>query len=115
MVAALEGLLGPLKYPGACSLLAISAGLITLYRCCLTARTSEPPRGELGLEGDLLIFSGIAVAGLKVSSCLEYLLLAGGVGMVREAAEGRGDPEEGVYATLLSRPAKESCGHQHEP
>ena len=94
MVAALDGLLDGLKYPWACSRLAISAGLIIPYRCCLTTRTSDPARGELGLEGDLLTFSGIAVAGLKLSNCLEYLLLAVGVGMARAVAEGRGDPEE---------------------
>jgi hypothetical protein len=94
IVAALDGLLDPLKYPWACSRLAISAGLITPYRCCLTARTSCPARGELGLEGGLLTFSGIAVAGLKLSNCLEYLLFAGGVGMARVPTEGRGDPEE---------------------
>jgi hypothetical protein len=49
----------------------------------------------------------MAVGGVKPSNCLEYLLLAGGVGMARFAElEGRGDPDEGVYA---SRPAKESC------
>jgi hypothetical protein len=32
IVAALDGLLAPLKYPGVFSLLDISAGLITLYR-----------------------------------------------------------------------------------
>jgi hypothetical protein len=60
----------------------------------------------------LLKFSGIAVAGVKFSNCLEYLLFAGGVGMARVATEGRGDPEEGMYAKLLSRPAKESYCHQ---
>lgn len=57
-----------------------------------------------------MTFSGIAVAGLKLSNCLEYLLLAGGVGMARLLAElgGRGELEDdGVNA---SRPAKESYG-----
>jgi hypothetical protein len=50
------------------------------------------------------------VAGLKPSNCLEYLLLADGVGMALFAeVGGRGEPEEdGVYAKL-SKPAKESC------
>lgn len=49
------------------------------------------------------------MAGLKPSNCLEYLLLAGGVGITRLAERGgRGElEEEGVYAKL-SRPAKES-------
>ncbi len=96
-----------LKYPCAFSRLAISAGLITPYLCCLTARTSEPVRGEFGLDGGLLTFSGMDVAGLKPSNCLEYLLLEGGVGMARlPEFGGLGEPEDdGVYA---SRPAKES-------
>jgi len=104
IVAALDCPLA-LKYPGAFSLLAISAGLITPpYLGCLTARTSVEARGELGLDGGLLTFSGIEL-GLKLSNCLEYLLLAGGVGIVRLFA-GRGDPEEeGVY---VSRAANES-------
>src|SRR5713101_4837524 len=60
-----------LKYPCAFSRLAISAGLITPYLCCLTARTSDPVRGEFGLDGGLLTFSGMEVAGLKPSNCLE--------------------------------------------
>jgi len=50
----------------------------------------------------------MAVAALKPSNCLEYLLLAGGVGMARlPEFGGLGEPEEeGVYA--VSRPAKES-------
>ena len=50
------------------------------------------------------------VAGLKLSNCREYLLLAGGVGILRlPEFGGRGEPEEeGVYAKLLSSPAKES-------
>jgi hypothetical protein len=96
-----------LKYPCAFSRLAISAGLITPYLCCLTARTSDPARGEFGLDGGLLTFSGMEVAGLKPSNCLEYLLLEAGVGMARlPELGGRGEPEDdGVYA---SRPAKES-------
>jgi hypothetical protein len=52
-------------------------------------------------------FSGIEVAGLKPSNCLEYLLLEGGVGIaLLPEFGGRGEPDEdGVYA---SRPAKES-------
>lgn len=58
------------------------------------------------------MFSGTAVAGLKFSNCLEYLLLAGGVGIARVAEfRGRGDPvDEGVYE---SRPAKESYRYQY--
>lgn len=54
-------------------------------------------RGELGLEGGLVRFSGMAL-GLKFSNCLEYLLFAGGVGTLRLAEfGGRGEPdEEGV-------------------
>jgi hypothetical protein len=53
------------------------------------------------------MFSGMEVAGLKPSNCLEYLLLEAGVGMARlPELGGRGEPEDdGVYA---SRPAKES-------
>jgi hypothetical protein len=49
----------------------------------------------------------MAFGGVKPSNCLEYLLLAGGVGIALPVElEGRGDPEdEGVYA---SSPAKES-------
>jgi len=106
MVVPLDWLL-ELKYPCAFSRLAISAGLITPYLCCLTARTSEPVRGEFGLDGGLPTFSGIDVAGLKPSNCLEYLLLEGGVGMARlPELGGLGEPEDdGVYA---SKPAKES-------
>ena len=88
----------------------ISAGLITPYRCCLTALISEPAEGEVGLDSDLPTFSGMEAAGLKPSNCREYLLLASGVGMLRLAeVGGRGEPEdEGVYAKLLSRAAKES-------
>lgn len=109
LVAALVGIVDVLKYPWPCSRLACSAGLITPYRCCRTARTSEPASGELGLEGGLATFSGIAVAGLNPSNCLEYRLFAGGVGMALLAeVGGRGEPEEdGVYAKL-SNPAKES-------
>ena len=32
--------------------------------------------------------------------------------MARAVTKGRGDPEEGVYAKLVSRPAKESYCHQ---
>lgn len=73
----------------------------------LAVRASEPARGELGLDGGLLTFSGIAVAGLKLSNCLEYRLLAEGVGIDRlPEFGGRGDPDdEGVVA---SRPANES-------
>lgn len=52
------------------------------------------------------MFSGMAVGGVKPSNCLEYRLFAGGVGIALAAEfEGRGDPDEGVYA---SSPAKES-------
>lgn len=62
----------------------------------------------MGLEGGLETFSGIDVAGLKPSNCLEYLLLAGGVGIDLLELGGFGEPaEEGVYAKLSS-PAKES-------
>lgn len=107
--AAIGELLEVLKCPGACSRLAISAGLKTPY-LCLTARISDPASGELGLEGDLLTFSGIDVPGLKVSNCLEYLLLAVGVGIVRfPELGGRGEPDEdGVNERGFSRPAKES-------
>jgi hypothetical protein len=55
-------------------------------------------RGELGLEGGLLRFSGTEVAGLKPSNCLEYLLLELEVGITRlPELGGRGDPDdEGV-------------------
>jgi hypothetical protein len=40
-------------------------------------------------------FSGIAVAALKLSNCLEYLLFAGGVGMARlPEFGGRGEPDD---------------------
>ena len=53
-------------------------------------------------------FSGMEVAGLKPSNCLEYLLLAGGVGIDLLELGGLGEPVEvGVYAKLSS-PAKES-------
>lgn len=73
IVDALDGLLDPLKYPGAFSRLDCSAGLITLYRCALATRASDVVKGELGLEGGLLTFSGMAVG--KPSNCLEYRLL----------------------------------------
>jgi hypothetical protein len=109
IVAALEGLLVPVKYPWACSRRDISAGLITPYLCCLTVRTSDPGNGEFGLEDGRLEFSSIADVGPKLSNCLEYLLLAGGVGIARlPEFGGRGEPvEEGVYAKA-SKPAKES-------
>lgn len=105
-VAALVGF-EPLRYPWPC--LVISAGLMTPYLCCLAGLTSEPVRGEVGLEGGLETFSGIDEAGLKLSNCLEYLLFAGGVGTVLPELGGRGEPEdEGVYEKLPSRPANES-------
>lgn len=101
-VAALDGW----KYPCWLSLLAASAGLRTPAYPRLTCLESELARGELGLDGILLRFSGTAVGGLKLSNCLEYLLLAGGVGIDRPELRGLGEPdEEGVNA---SRPAKES-------
>jgi len=52
-------------------------------------------------------FSGIEAGGVKPSNCLEYLLLAGGVGRLPVLC-CLGEPvDEGLYAKL-SRPAKES-------
>ena len=55
----------------------------------------------------MLTFSGIEVTGLNPSNCLEYLLLAVGVGIDLLVLGGLGEEEDGVYAKL-SRPAKES-------
>lgn len=69
-----------------------------LYLCCLTARTSDPASGELGLEDGLLIFSGMAVTGVKASNCLENRLFAEVAGIVLVAEfKGFGEPvEDGV-------------------
>ena len=54
-----------------------------------------------------MAFSGIEAGGVKPSNCLEYLLLAGGVGRLPVLC-CLGEPvDEGLYAKL-SRPAKES-------
>ncbi len=46
---------------------------------------------------------------MNPSNCLEYLLFAEGVGRALLAEfGGRGDPDDGVYA---SSPAKESYAH----
>jgi hypothetical protein len=93
-VAALDCPLELLKYPGAFSLLAISAGLRTPpYLACLIVRTSADGKGELGRSEALLEFSDMELDE-KFSICLEYLLFAGGVGADRFAFDGRGDPEE---------------------
>lgn len=98
IVVALGGLLVPAKYPWACSRREISAGLITPYLGCLTARTSDPGNGELGLEDGRLTLSRSVDVGANPSNCLEYLLLAGGTGMARlPELGGRGEPvEDGV-------------------
>lgn len=97
-VAALEGILWLLKY----AVLAESAGLMTFLR---TARISAG--GEAGRE-EVLSFSGMAAGGLKLSYCLDHLLLAGGVGIARLEFGGLGEPEDdGVYA-YASKPANES-------
>ena len=55
-----------------------------------------------------MMFSEVPVPELKFSNCREYLLFAAGLVFPRVAADGRGDPDKGVYARLPSRPAKES-------
>lgn len=68
-VAALDGILEPLKYPCACSRLEISAGLTPLYRCALMARTceSETVCGDDGRDVDLDVLSNKAL-GAKLSN-----------------------------------------------
>ena len=48
------------------------------------------------------------VPGVKLSNCLEYLLLAVGAGRLPELG-GRGEPDEEGVCAKVSRPAKESC------
>lgn len=65
--------------------------------------------GETGREAGLLTFSGIAVAVLKVSNCLENLLFVD-VDMFRLPEwGGRGEPEDDGVCAKVSKVAKESC------